>query len=95
MALSESEQVARFGMTLEAAHALRDRALTARIDHKAARRAWQALADELRGDIGNQFAGQPHPESTRLQMLSALADGLTIESAVAIARDYAKRERAA
>ncbi len=89
MSLSHNEQIARFGMTTAQAHAVRDKALACGIDQTAARAAWLALSNELRGDVGNQFAGQRHPEATRLHMLAALANGATIEAATDAARAFA------
>lgn len=89
MALTHQEQIARFGMTAAEAHAIRDKALAAGINCDAARAAWKALAEELRGDIANQYAGQRHPEATRLHMLAKLADGASVADATEAARAFA------
>lgn len=89
MALTLSEQFARFGMTTEQAHSIRDKAMASGCDLQAARDAWRTLSDELRGDVGNQFAGQRHPEATRLHLLAKLADGAPLPDAVEAARAFA------
>ena len=76
--ITQQEASARFGMSLEEAHKVRDRAAKACPDMaaaRAARAAWQALADELRGSKGQPFTCPQHPESVRFRMLQAIADG--------------------
>lgn len=87
--ITQQEAAARFGMSLAEAHKVRDRAAKACPDMAAARAAWQALADELRGSKGQPFACPQHPESVRFRMLQAIADGESLPRAVELARAYA------
>ena len=90
--ITQQEATARFGMSLEQAHKVRDRAAKACPDMAAARSAWQALAYELRGSKGQPFICPRHPESVRFRMLQAIADGESLPRAVELARAYAWRE---
>lgn len=89
MTLTIDQQRARFGMTTQEAHAIRDKAAASLNDLTAARAAWQALAYELRGNKGQPFQCPQHPEAVRIHMLAALADGATIDAAVNAARAFA------
>lgn len=90
--LTQQEAAARFGMTLEEAHSVRDAAAKACQDMAAARAAWQALSYELRGNKGQPFLCPQHPESVRFRMLQAIAAGESIGRAVELARAYAWQE---
>jgi len=90
--ITQQEAAARFGMSLEEAHKVRDRAAKACLDMAAARAAWQALAYELRGGKGQPFICPRHPESVRFRMLQAIADGESLPRAIELARAYAWRE---
>lgn len=89
--LSHEQQMERFGVTFAEAHTIRDRAEAALTDAqlKAARRAWQDLAYEMRGGKGQPFQCEAHPERVRFAMLSALANGEGLDVALASARAVA------
>lgn len=94
--LTPDQQLERFGMSLEDAHALRDRVeknLSAR-QLEEARKAWQDLSYELRGNKGGPFQCDAHPEAVRFEMLKALDEGNELPRAVQIAREFAHRKEA-
>lgn len=90
--LTQHEAAARFGMSLQEAHSVRNAAAKACPDMAAARAAWQSLADELRGNKGQPFICPQHPESVRFRLLQAIAAGESLARAVELARAYAWQE---
>lgn len=89
MTLTHEQQIERFGMTTKQARAIRNKAEKACPDLSAARKAWQDLSYELRGDKGQPFQCPRHPEAIRLKMLECIADGETVARSVEIAREFA------
>lgn len=86
--LSIDQQLERFGVTFAEAHKIRNRAESALSPKQLAdaRKAWQDLSYELRGNKGQPWQAPGHPERVRFTMLSALADGANLGEAVAKAR---------
>lgn len=84
MALNDTQARARFGMTQQDAHRVRDLALQSLTPAQtaAARAAWADMAADVR-------ASQHHPELIRFRMLSAIAAGAPVADAAADARDFA------
>ncbi len=90
--LTRPQQIERYGMTIAAAHKLRDHlaATLTGAEIKAAQEAWQALAYELRGGKGQPMQSAQHPEAIRFHMLRALADGKPLAEALSAAREFAR-----
>lgn len=84
MTLTIDQQRARFGMTQQDAHRVRDLALQSLTPAAtaAARKAWRDMAGIVR-------ASARHPETVRFYFLSALADGASVTDATAATITYA------
>lgn len=94
--LTPAQQLERFGMSFEDAHALGDRvqAKLSKKEVEASREAWQKLSYELRGNKGGPFLCSAHPEAVRFALLKALDEGHQLPRAVEIAREFAHSKEA-
>lgn len=88
--LTYEQQIARFGMTRDEGHALRDR-VTAKLDAadlELAQAVWTKMREELPVEVG------PHPEAVRLRMLQGLDKGFRPGEAAEAALRFARGEEA-